>query len=93
MGRIAERAEIGVMRRDDYRAAPRREQPMELFHGANDVRDVFDDMNCADLAERVIGKWKREMIEIRDDVSTRIQVAIKADCTGTLIYSAADIED
>ncbi len=56
MSGIAERAEIGIVRRDNHGLAARGEQAMELFHSSDDVRDMLDHVNRAHFAKRVIRK-------------------------------------
>ena len=40
------------------------EQPVELLHRADHVRDVFYHVNRTDFPERVVRKGKRVMVEI-----------------------------
>lgn len=90
---IAKRAEICVMRGDDDDAGGRRGETVKLFDGANDVREVLDDVNGTNLAEAAVAKGIWKAIEIRDDIGIRVRVAIKTDSAGIFIQPAADIEN
>ena len=81
------------MRRDDYGPASWCKQPVELFHCADDVRHVLDDMNGPHLAEGAITKWERILVQICNHVRTRVRIAVEANCAGILVDAAADIED
>ena len=48
---IAKGAEIGVMRRHNDQPAAWGEQTMEVFHGAQHARDVFDYMGGANFGK------------------------------------------
>lgn len=51
VGRIAIRAEIRIVRRDDHGPAAWREESVELFHCPDDIGDVFDYMDGPDFTE------------------------------------------
>lgn len=68
MGRIAKRAEIGVVRRHDDQQPARSEQPVEILHCPHDARDVLDHMRAADFIERAIGKGQGRLVKVRDHV-------------------------
>lgn len=89
---IAEGTEVGVVWRDNHRAAPVCEQPVELFHGAHHVCHMFDHMNRADLAEGAVGKRQRVSVEIRQHIRARIRIAVNADRARVFIDSAADVQ-
>lgn len=93
VARIAKRAEIGVVRGDDENPAARSKQPVELFHSADDVTHVLNDVNGANFGERGIFEGKRKAVEVGDDIGVRVAVTIDPDCAGVLIDSAADVED
>lgn len=90
---IAERTRIGVVRRHDNDPAARRKYPVELFHTADDITDMFDDVNRANLPKAAASKWKRETIQIGNHIRARVGVAIQADCPWILIHPAADIQN
>ncbi len=91
--RIAKRAEIRVVRCHNGNAPAWRKQPVDLFHGPDHIRNVFNDMDSSNLAERAVVEREREMIEISDDVSLRIRVAIDADGARIFVNPAANVED
>ena len=77
VGWIAERTEISVVRRDDDRAAAGSKQAIELFHGADHVGHVLNDVDRAHFAERTVAEWKGEMIEIGDHIRLGGRIAIQ----------------
>jgi len=81
------------MRRDDHEPAAGREQAVKLFHGADDVRQVLDDVNGADLSKRVFAEREREMVEIGENVGPGVRVAIDTDGSRIFVDPAADVED
>lgn len=91
MRRVAERAEIGVMRRHNDDAPTGSKQPVEFLHGADHVCDVLDEMNGANLAKGSVAKRKREVIQVGDDVGTRVEIAIDADRARIFVDAAANI--
>ncbi len=93
VGGIAEGTEIGVMWSGDKSVAAGDEQAVNFFHHADDVGDVFDDVDGADFAECIVAQGVREMIEIGDDVGAGVDAAIKADGAGKFIDAAANIEN
>ena len=93
VGGIAVRTEVRVMRGHDDGAAAGHEQTVKFFDGSDDVSDMFDDMDGADLAEGAIGQRPGEVIEICNKVSTRARIAIDADSAGILVDAAANIEN
>ena len=62
MGGIAKRAEIRIVRRDNHDAPAGGKQPVELFHRADDIRDMLEHVNRPYFAKRVVAKRKREVI-------------------------------
>ncbi len=60
--RIAEGTEIRVVRGLDAHTPARSYQTVKLFHGANHIGDVFDDMNSVKTIEAPVGKWVRKMV-------------------------------
>ena len=51
VGGIAKGAEIGIVRCHDNHFAAGSQQPVEFFHCAENVRDMFYDMDCPDFAK------------------------------------------
>ncbi len=89
MGRIAERAEVRVVRGLDADAAARANQAVKFLHGADHVIDVFYHMNGAELVERSIGEGVRKLVEVHDNVGVAGRVVIDADGIGELPDAAA----
>ena len=92
VGRIAKRAEIRVMGGDDKDAAPGLEEPVEFLDGPDDVRDVLDQMDCADFTKRAVPEGEREMVEIGKYVRIGVRVAVDADCARIFLDPAAYVE-
>ncbi len=93
VGRVTERAEIRVVRRDNKNPASRREQAVKFLHRPDYVRNVFDDMNGPDFSERIVPERKRNMIEIGNHIRARIRITVQADGAGVFVDAAADIEN
>lgn len=93
MRRVAKRAEICVVGGDDYGLPTRREQPVELFHGADYIRHVLNDMDRAHLPECAVCKGERVLVKVRDYVGPSVGVAIYADRTWIFIDAATDVEN
>jgi hypothetical protein len=66
---------------------------MELFHGADHIRYVFDDVRGSDLAEGAVAEREWEMIQVRDYVGPCMPVPIQAYGAGVLVEAAADVEN
>jgi hypothetical protein len=66
---------------------------MKLFHGGDDVCDVFDDVFAANVVERVVFERERALIEMRDDVGGGIGVHIQADGAGIFFWTATYVEN
>jgi hypothetical protein len=88
---ITEGAEIGVMRSDNERPPTRLKQAMELLHQADNISDVFDDMDSPHFLKAVVAKGKGDMVEISDNIGIRVCVSINADSAGVFFDTAADI--
>jgi hypothetical protein len=90
---IAERAEVGVMRRRDEQPAARCQYAMEFLHRADHIGDVLDHVNGAQLAEGAVAKRVRKTVQIAQHVGAGVGVAIDADGAGVLVDAAAYIEN
>ena len=93
MSRIAERAEIGVVGRDDDRAPAVRQDSMELFHRSDDIGDVLNHMDGANFTEDAVANGVWVVIQISDDVGACSSVAIEADSSRVFVKPAAYIQD
>ena len=92
MGRIAERAEIRVVRSYDEHATAGLEQPVEFLDRADNIRYVFDEMDCADFVKGTVAEREREVVKIGDYVSIGVRIPIDSDCTWIFLDPAAYIE-
>lgn len=93
VGRVAEGAKVRVMRSFDADATAFADQSVELFHGFDDVGDVLDDVDCADLIERACSEGVGEAVEVADDVRITRKIPVDADRSGVLTNAAADVEN
>ena len=92
VGRVAEGTEIGVVRGNDNHSASVCQQAVELFHGADDVADVFDDVHGADFAKAGVGEGKRKLVEIGDDVGAGFRIPVESDGAGIFVDAAANVQ-
>src|ERR1700722_15531961 len=90
---VAERAEVGVMRRRDKKPAAGLQHPMKFLHGPDDVGHVLDDVDSAQLAERAVAKRVWKTIQVAKHVGAGIRVAIHANGSRVFVNSAADVEN
>jgi hypothetical protein len=93
VGGIAKRAEVGVVRRLDAHRAARPHQAVELFHGADDVRHVFDHVDGQQPVEGVIRKRIGKVVQIAKHVGAAGGIPIDTDGSGLLMNPAADVQD
>jgi len=93
VGRIAEGAEVGVVRGDHEDLAAGAHQAVEFLHGAYDVGDMFDDVYGLEGVEGAVFERVGEVVEIGQNVGAGCGVAVDADRTWALVDAAADIED
>src|SRR5450432_95759 len=92
VGGVAERAEIGIVRRLNAHAAAGSHEPMKLLHSADHVGDMLDDMDGSELVEGVVGKRVGDVVEIAENVGAGGGIAVYADRSRILIDAAADVE-
>ena len=92
MCRVAERAEVCIVRRFYAHTAPWANQPVKLLHGSDHIRQVLDDMNRSQLGKRVVGKWIRNVVQIAKHIGMAVRIPVDADCPGPLVDPATDIE-
>jgi hypothetical protein len=91
MRRIAERAEIRVVRSRDIDLAVRAKETVKLLHGADDVGDMLYHVNRAHMVERAVRERIRKTVEIAKDIGSRTRDSIDADRAGVLVYTAANV--
>ena len=65
---------------------------MKLLHGADDVGDVLDDVDGAQLIEGAVAEGIGEPIEVAEDVGAGMRVAVDPDGSWDLVDSAAHVE-
>ncbi len=92
MRRIAERTEVRVMRGDDENVAAWLEQAMKFLNGADDIRDVLDEMDGTDLTKGTVAKRKGEVVKIRDDIRVGVRISINPNCARIFLNAAAYVE-
>ena len=73
------------MWRNDNGTATGCQQPVELFHGADDVSHVFDQVNRTNLSEHAVAEREREMIQIRDHIGPGAWIPIRPIAPGCLL--------
>src|ERR1035441_10542886 len=92
VGGVAERTEIGVVRRLDPHRAARAHQAVKFLHGADDVAHVLDRVNGGHAVERTVGERVRQSIQVHQHVGAAGGVPVDSDRTGLLANPAADVE-
>src|SRR4051794_12913384 len=92
VGRVAEGAEIGIVRRFDPYTPPQPDEAVKLFHRANDVGEVLDHMNSTQAVEGTIGERVGKTVQIADEVGGAGGVDVNADGVRKLADAAADVE-
>jgi len=92
VGGVAEGAVVGIVWGFDADAASGADQAVEFFHGADDVCEVFYDVDGAEVIEGAVGEGVREMVEVAEDVGGAGGIEVDADCAGEFADSAADVE-
>ena len=93
MRRVAKRTEIRVVRSKNDDATAASEQAVKLFHGANDIADMLNDVHGPHFAKGAVREWEGELIQVGDDVCSGVQIPINADRTRILVIAAADIQN
>lgn len=93
MGRVAKARKIGIVRRDDKHLATWPDDPVELFHRLDDVRDVFDYVDSLQPVKSTVTKRIRESIKLDQNIRPRGRITVDPDGAGQLIDSAADVEN
>src|SRR5208282_5808622 len=92
MSGVAERAEVGVVRRDDQNPAARADQAMKLLHGADDVGNVLDDVHGAQGLEGTVAERVGEPVQVAQNVGAATGIAIDADRARIFVDATADVE-
>jgi hypothetical protein len=81
------------MRSDDTDSAAGARQAVELFHGADDIIHVLDDMKREDTVEAVVGEWVGSAVEVAEDVGAARRVAVNTNRARLLVPTAADVQN
>ena len=92
VGGIAEGAEIGVVRSFDAHRAARPHKAVELLHGGDDIRHVFDHVDGQQAVEAIVSKRVRKAVQIAKDVGAARGVPVDPDGSGLLVNPAADVQ-
>src|SRR5579863_3927794 len=90
---IAKGAEIGIVWRHDVHFAALAHQAMKLFHGADDVRYMLDDVNGLQRVKGTVAKRVGKAVELTQNIGPAGRVAIDADRARLLVDPAADVEN
>src|SRR5277367_6259083 len=93
MGGVAEGAEIGVMRGHDKDFPAGTHQAVKLFHAADNIRNVLDDVDCLKGVEGAVAERVGEAVKVAQDVGATGRISIDADGACLLVDPAADVED
>src|SRR4051794_28576997 len=92
MGRVAEGAEVSVMRRLEADGAAGAHEAMELFHGADHVVHMFNDVDGGEAIEGTVGEGVRKPVELDEHVGAAGGIPVYSNGTGLLVNPAADVE-
>ena len=91
--RIAEGAEIRVMRSRNIHGPARTEQPVKLLDGTDHIGYMLYDVHGADVIETRLPKRVRKTVDVDNDVGCGAFDSVDAYRSGILVDPAADIED
>jgi hypothetical protein len=72
--------------------AARADQAMKLFHRCDHVGEVLDDVDGAQLVERIVGERIGDVIQDAEHIGMAVGIAIDADRAGVLIDPTADVK-
>ncbi|SRR5689334_2919700 len=92
VGGIAERTEVGVVRRDDERLAAGTQQAVEFLHGLDYVGDMLDHMNGLQFIEDRVAERVGKTVEVAEHIGTGGRVAVDANGPWEFVDAAADVE-
>ena len=90
---VAERTVIGIVRRFYMHAPARTHKAMELFHGFDDIGDVFYDMDGAYRLEAMRRKWVGEVVQIGNHVGATCRIVIQPYRARIFVDSAANVKN
>jgi hypothetical protein len=66
---------------------------VEFLHGADDILNVLNHMDGADLGEGGVAEGVGETVEVGEDVGVGGGIAVEADGAGEFVDAAAYVED
>src|SRR3981081_1901081 len=89
---VAKRTEVRVVWSDQVNSAARARDAMQLFHRFHDVGDVLDQVQRANLVERVIGEGQPSGVHITQNIGGGVAIFVDADGPGKFLLPAADVE-
>src|SRR5579864_773823 len=81
------------MRGDDADGAAGARQAVELFHGADDIIHVLDDVKREHTVEGVIGERIGSAVQVAKNVGAAHRVPVDTDRTRLLVHTAADVQN
>ena len=93
MGRVAERAEVGVVGRLDDDAAAVPADAVHVVHRRDHIGDVLDHVNQPDFVENIVAKGQPAAIDIADHVRVGIAVTIDSKGARLLVAATSNIKD
>lgn len=93
MSRVAERTEVGIVRRGDVDRSSGPKQPVKFFHRPENVGDVFNHVNSSNAVEGSIGKRVWKSVQIAEHIGSCARNPIDSDGARILVYTTADVED
>lgn len=93
VGRVAEGTKVRVMRSFNADPTSFAHQPVEFLHSFDDVGNVLDDVDGAELIEGAGGEGVGDAVEVADDVRVTREIPVDADRSGVLTNAAADVEN
>lgn len=91
--RIAEGTEVGVVRCGNVQSTAGAQKPVKLFHRADHVCNVFDDVYGTYVVEGSVAKRVRKVVEVAEHIRSSSGDAVDPDRARKFVYPAPDIED
>ena len=89
---VAERAEVGVVRRFDHDPGAGLSDAVELFDRADDIGDVLDDVDEPDLREDAVAERQLAGIDVGDDVGSGVRIAVDPDGVRAFVLTTTDVK-
>jgi len=93
MRRIAERAEVRVVRRDNEYFPSCADQPVELLHRSDHVGNVLDHVHSLQRVEAGIAEGIGKAVKLDENIGARGWVTVDTDRSRPLIYAATNVQN